>query len=337
MFSQRPSYIHFVEFFFLYDWGKQACENALNSSAINEILKKKIKYDLIILEQFNTECMLGVAHKLQAPYIGLSSCNLMPWHYHRVGNPHVPSYMPALFMGYSDNMSFSQRFANWITYHSFRIMYQLFNDKFANDIIHKKFGPGMPDIQELKKKTSMIFVNTHYSLSGPRPNTPAVLEVGGVHIQRFKPLDDDLKELMDTAEHGVILISWGSMIRAETLPEDKRNAILLALGTFKQRVIWKWENETLPNKPDNVFIRKWLPQKEILCHPKTKVFMAHGGLLGSSESAYCGIPTIVTPMYGDQYLNGAALENRGMGYILPYEKIARHSVYDAIKFALNPM
>lgn len=35
-------------------------------------------------------------------------------------------------------------------------------------------------------------------------------------------------------------------------------------------------------------------------HPNVKAFITHGGLLGSSEAAHCGVPTIVTPMYGDQ-------------------------------------
>lgn len=71
--------------------------------------------------------------------------------------------------------------------------------------------------------------------------------------------------MLDTAEHGVIYISWGSMVKADTLSVEAREGILRALGKFKQRVIWKYENETLPNQPSNVIIRKWMPQREILC------------------------------------------------------------------------
>lgn len=35
-------------------------------------------------------------------------------------------------------------------------------------------------------------------------------------------------------------------------------------------------------------------------HPNVKAFVTHGGLLGSSEAAHCAVPTVVTPMYGDQ-------------------------------------
>lgn len=55
------------------------------------------------------------------------------------------------------------------------------------------------------------------------------------------------------------------MVRADTLPEHKREAILQAVGKLKQRVLWKWENETMLNQPPNVFIRKWMPQRDILC------------------------------------------------------------------------
>ncbi|XP_058820278.1 UDP-glycosyltransferase UGT5-like [Topomyia yanbarensis] len=337
LFEYRPAFSHFMEFFMLYDWGKQACNNALDSTAIKQVLESKVQYDLVLMEQFNNDCMLGVAHLLNAPYIGLSSCPLMPWHYDRVGNPNIPSYIPALFMGYSEKMSFSQRLANFITVHMFKMMYSWFNDNAANSMLRQRFGDNMPDIKDLQKRTSMMFVNQHYSLSGPKPLSPAVVELGGIHIQEFKELDPPLQKLLDAADHGVIYISWGSMIRAETLPEDKRNAILSALGSFKQQVIWKWENETLPNQPSNVYIRKWLPQREILCHPKVRVFMSHGGLLGSSETAYCGVPVVATPMYGDQYNNAAALEHRGMGVVLPYEQITRDSVYEALKKALDPV
>lgn len=78
---------------------------------------------------------------------------------------------------------------------------------------------------------------------------------------------------MDAAEHGVIYVSWGSMIRANTLPVDKREGLLNAFRSFKQKVLWKWENETLPNQPANVHIQKWLPQRDILCKfPRFLIF-----------------------------------------------------------------
>lgn len=48
------------------------------------------------------------------------------------------------------------------------------------------------------------------------------------------------------------------------LPDDKKNAFLNVFRRLKLTVLWKWEDDQLDNKPDNVIIRKWLPQNEIL-------------------------------------------------------------------------
>lgn len=123
----------------------------------------------------------------------------------------------------------------------------------------------MPYLGDLVKETSVMFVNTHYSLTGPKPMPPTIVEIGGIHIKEPQPLDNELQEFLDSAVDGVIYVSWGSLIRAETLPEDKRNALLTTFRSFKQKVLWKWEGDTLPNQPKNLFFRKWMPQRDILC------------------------------------------------------------------------
>lgn len=74
MFKWRPSFFHYMEFYILYNAGLENCENALNSSAIKTVLNlaRREPFDLVIVEQWNNDCMMGVAHKLNAPVIGLS-------------------------------------------------------------------------------------------------------------------------------------------------------------------------------------------------------------------------------------------------------------------------
>jgi glucuronosyltransferase len=127
------------------------------------------------------------------------------------------------------------------------------------------------------------------------------------------------------------------MIRADSLPDAKRTAIVETIRQLKQVVLWKWETESIPNKPKNLHVRKWLPQRDILCHPNVKVFMAHGGLMGLSEGAYCGVPAVITPIYGDQFLNAAAYVHRGAGVVLEYASInSTEVVLEAIRTALRP-
>ena len=69
---------------------------------------------------------------------------------------------------------------------------------------------------------------------------------------------------LDEAPDGVIYFSMGSNLKSFQMPEDKKQAFLEAFSKLKQRVLWKWEIDSLPGQPDNVKLGKWLPQSDIL-------------------------------------------------------------------------
>lgn len=161
------------------------------------------------------------------------------------------------------------------------------------------------------------------------------LEVHKIYLN-FKICPQEIQKILDSSEKGVIYISWGSLIRSETLPISKRNAILNAIHRLNNTVVlWKWENDSFPETQNNVYIRKWMPQAQILCHPNVKVFMTHGGLLGSSEAAYCGVPVISTPIHADQFLNSNLMQSRGMGLVLDYNDMTEDNIYNALSEVLS--
>lgn len=55
--------------------------------------------------------------------------------------------------------------------------------------------------------------------------------------------------------------------------------------------------------PVNVLTKNWMPQNDILAHPNVKLFISHGGLLGSQESIYYGVPMLGIPFVVDQHMN----------------------------------
>jgi len=57
------------------------------------------------------------------------------------------------------------------------------------------------------------------------------------------------------------------------MPESKRNAFFGAFSKLKQRVLWKWESDTLPGQLSNVKFGKWLPQSDILGKFLTSCFI----------------------------------------------------------------
>jgi len=212
----------------------------------------------------------------------------------------------------------------------------MFQEK-DNQRLRRHFGDDLPDLRDLADTTSLLFVNQHFSFAGARPLPPNVIEIGGVHISdERQPLPADLQHLLDNAKHGVIYVSWGSIINSQGMPLETKRAIVEAFKRLPQQVLWKWENDSLTASADNIHVRSWLPQVDVLCHPNVKAFWSHGGMMGTTEAVYCQTPAIITPIYGDQYLNGAAIASRQMGIVLNYDQLTADNIYAAIQRIMDP-
>ena len=89
---------------------------------------------------------------------------------------------------------------------------------------------------------------------------------------------------MDNAPNGVVYVSFGSVLQASKMSEENRLKLVNAFGKLKEKVLWKWETETMPNLPPNIKLNKWLPQQDILGHPNLKLFVSHGGQSSTQET-----------------------------------------------------
>lgn len=107
---------------------------------------------------------------------------------------------------------------------------------------------------------------------------PGIVHYGGAYIKSPKPLTPVLQNYIDNSEHGVVIFSLGSHMQSSKLPKEKIDAFVNVFKKLKQRVIWKFEDESY-EVPSNVLIQKWLPQTDILAHPNVKLFITHGGIL----------------------------------------------------------
>lgn len=164
-----------------------------------------------------------------------------------------------------------------------------------------------------------------------------MIEIGGIHVDPAKPLPNDIKDFLDSAKDGAILFSMGSMLESKMWPDEKREAFVKTFGKLKQKVLWKYENETLPNKPDNVMISQWIPQRDILAHPNVKLFITHGGLLGTTEAMVEGVPVIGIPVYGDQKMNMQKAVSREYGLQICKDDVTEESLTNLLnEFFANP-
>lgn len=164
------------------------CEG-LSSRPYQDFLKENLTFDAIILESFNTECYVSIAHKFKAPIIGFSSSGILSWTQERFGIPKIPSYLPDIFLGLSDRMSFFERVENTLVtfFHNlFHKFYRIVKDK---EVVRKHVGSAAAaNLESLVNNMSLFLVSTHFTLNLPRPFTPNVIEVGGIHIDEPKAL-----------------------------------------------------------------------------------------------------------------------------------------------------
>ena len=69
------------------------------------------------------------------------------------------------------------------------------------------------------------------------------------------------------------------------MPKERVDSLLSAFGRLPQRVIVKFDNP-VAGAPKNVLIKPFLPQQDILAHPKTILFVTHCGMHGVMEAIY---------------------------------------------------
>ena len=97
----------------------------------------------------------------------------------------------------------------------------------------------------------------------------------------------------------------------------------------------KWESDTMPGQPSNVFISKWLPQDDVLAHPNIKLFISHCGLGGVVESKYHGVPIVGLPLFGDQNGNAGNIVKEGWGLALDIATITEVALKNVLLEVLS--
>lgn len=140
----------------------------------------------------------------------------------------------------------------------------------------------------------------------------------------------DLQDYLDDGKEGVIYFSLGSNVKSAHIDANKRKIIMEAFFELPYKVLWKFENDTLENKPANVKIGKWLPQQDILGHPNIKLFITQAGLQSTEEAIYNQVPLLALPFIGDQPFNAKKINQLGIGLNLDFGTLEKDVFKNAI-------
>lgn len=206
------------------------------------------------------------------------------------------------------------------------------------DYVKKYFDMDVA-IEDLYKDVAAILVNSHHSINGIRPFTPGIIEVGGMHVKHdADPLPPELQKWLDESTHGCIFFTFGSMVRIETFPKPLLQTFYKVFEKLAPvRVLMKVakKEDLLPGLPKNVMIRPWFSQVSVFKHKNVKAFITHGGLMGTMEAIYYGIPMVGIPLFGDQATNVANAQSKKIAVSLnSIENVTEETLSAAINTVL---
>ncbi|KFO38040.1 UDP-glucuronosyltransferase 2B17 [Fukomys damarensis] len=189
-------------------------------------------------------------------------------------------------------------------------------------------------LYETMGKAEMWLIRSYWDLEFPRPSLPNFDFVGGLHCKPAKPLPKEMEDFVhSSAEHGIVVFALGSMV--SNMTEERANTIASALAQIPQKVLWRFDGKKPDTLGPNTRLYKWLPQNDLLGHPKTRAFVTHGGANGVYEAIYHGIPMVGIPLFADQHDNIAHMKAKGAAVKVEFLTMSSTELLNALKTVLN--
>ncbi|XP_019698291.2 UDP-glucuronosyltransferase 3A1 [Harpegnathos saltator] len=263
------------------------------------------KFDVVLAEIIGSHGLYALAHRFNAPLIGISSLPLQSGSYYHLGAPILSSHPSTWEMEYTTgfNLSLWGRIKNF--FRLWRYIHYVLNHYMQRQqaIAEKYLGKGIPNVNEMEKNMSIMLVNQEEITTFVRPLPPNLIQFGGLHIMKNPaPLPNDLQQFLDDAPNGFIYVSLGTNVKMTSFPSYVLRVFYEVFASLPYKIVWKF-NGQLPDKFDNIFTATWLPQQSILAHPNIKLFVYQGGFQSTQEATHHVVPLLGIPMLSDQYSN----------------------------------
>lgn len=310
----------------------------LKHPEMKKLLSSNEKFDLIILDLFLTDALLGLSTVFNCPIVALSANGPHSWVNNVMGSPRLTSYVPHMYSDFISRTNLGKRLENEFFYFIEKILMKFYHLPAQEELFKQVFSKSNQTFAEVRKNSVAIaLVNSHFSVTFPKPFLPNTIEVEGMQTNEaeLKPLPSDIREFIEKSEHGVIYFSLGGNVKASQIDDEKKNDLIKALSSLKQNTIWKYDADSLIVDPKKIMVRKWLPQYEILGHNNTKMFITHAGLLSVTEAIYFAKPVIAVPIFGEQPQNAKKVANEKYRIHIDYLNFTGESLTWAVNEILS--
>ena len=153
-------------------------------------------------------CAAVIKNMLNLPTVAYTSHGATP------GNsffPEIMSITPSMIAPISDDLDFAGRFINCLGH----LFTQLVTVPLTNREMKRFTEEHNITFNTPMSNTfvnALILLGNNFVMEHPRPFMPNAIHVGGWYVQPPNPLEGDLRTFMDQSGHGVVYISFGTLI-----------------------------------------------------------------------------------------------------------------------------
>ncbi|XP_021332080.3 UDP-glucuronosyltransferase 2A1 isoform X1 [Danio rerio] len=307
------------------------CNGALKSLELMDKLLQE-KFDVMLADPI-FPCSEVLAEKLDIPLVYTLRFSIAHTMERMCGQiPAPPSYVPGAISKLTDKMSFTERILNMLFY--------LSQDALASslwktiDNYYTEYLGRPTSYCEMMGKADIWLIRTYWDFEFPRPFLPNFKFIGGLHCTPAKPLPKDLEEFVQSSgDDGIVVFTLGSMVN--NITKERSNTIASALAQIPQKVLWRYGGEKPDTLGQNTKIFEWMPQNDLLGHPKTRAFITHGGTNGIYEAIYHGVPMVGIPLFGDQPDNMVHMTTRGAAVVMDFNSMQTQDLVDGLNAVIN--
>ncbi|XP_070538134.1 UDP-glucuronosyltransferase 2A3-like [Ptychodera flava] len=320
----------------LADWvasfGKTTLEDCKVILENDELFKnfRKANFDIVVFNTF-TPCGALIAQKLSLPYVAF--CTTRPdspvYTFHtRIPSP--LSYIPTVKSCLTTKMTFLERLQNMMMY-AVALYYFDFVTLKPYQMLKTQHNikPESPMYNFLADAEIVLF-GVDWASDIPRPLMPNTVFIGCMLCQEPKALSNEWQEFVNSADDGIVVFSLGSYATPGVAIEIAE-IIAAALARLPQKVAMRYEGKPPKNLGTNTKLAQWIPQNDLLGHPRTKAFVTHAGMNGVAEAIFHGVPIVGIPLWSDQFDNMARMTEKGMAVTLTMATLTSNELYEAVK------
>uniref|UniRef100_A0A0M3JZN4 glucuronosyltransferase n=1 Tax=Anisakis simplex TaxID=6269 RepID=A0A0M3JZN4_ANISI len=205
---------------------------------------------------------------------------------------------------------------------------------------------GMPHLREIGvsnfewikffEGVSALLGDSLINIPHPTPQGTEMVNVGSVCTKANGPLPPDIEDFLNArASKGTILVAFGNHVDWRAAPNFVVEVFFETMTEFTDyRIVFAY-NATVKNVPKHIKIVPFAPQKQILNHNRTKIFIGHAGLKSIKESICAQVPLLLMPIFAEQAHNALIAHQLGIAETMNKRKLTKQIFTEQLTKVLN--